>query len=469
MRKFYTIFLLILLSLNIQEVNAQYTKLLDFDGTTTGSFPFGSLFSDGDFMYGMTYRGGTNDKGTIFKIKTDASAYEKLLDFAGETNGMYPLSSLISDGTYLYGVTQKGGTNDMGVIFKIMPDGSGYEKIIDFSGYSNGSYPRGPLITDGTYLYGMTQYGGTNDIGTIFRINLEGTLNYEKLLNFEGETNGKYPQSSLTSDGTYLYGMTQMGGANDMGVIFKMMPDGTGYNKLLDFAGELNGSSPWRSLTFDGTYLYGTTAKGGTSDMGTIFKIKPDGTGYVKLLNFAGETNGSTPYSSLLLNGTYLYGTTYEGGAKDDGTIFKIKPDGSGYEKLLDFDYSTSGAYPFGFFVSDEAYLYGMTETGGLHTKGVVFKYQYASATDIQSPAKNQKDLFYPNPFSLSTTLNTTDILNLATMTIYNGQGKAIKQINNLSGKSITLYRDDLPSGMYYISLTDGDKWIMTSKLIISD
>ena len=467
MKKFYTIFLLILLIWNFQEGNAQYTKLLDFEGTTNGSFPFGSLFSDSTFLYGMTYSGGTNNMGTIFKIKPDGSGYVKLLDFAGESNGMYPLSSLISDGTYLYGLTQKGGLNNMGIIFKIMHDGSGYVKLFDFAGYSNGAYPRGPLITDGTYLYGMTEYGGTNDKGTIFKIMPDGT-GYVKLLDFAGALNGSSPQCSFLSDGTFLYGMTQMGGANDMGTVFKIKPDGTGYVKLLDFAGSLNGSSPWRSLIFDGTYLYGLTANGGTNDMGTIFKIMPDGTGYVKLLDFAGEANGSTPFSTLLLNGAYLYGTTYEGGTDNNGTIFKIKPDGSGYEKLFEFDNIISGAYPFGFLISDETFLYGMTETGGTHTKGVLFKYQYFGATDIQTLSDNQKDLFYPNPFSFCTTLETKDILNNATMTIYNMLGQEVKKISNLSGQTITLYRDNLPDGPYYICLTEGNRIITTNKLIVS-
>ncbi|MDY0143521.1 MAG: T9SS type A sorting domain-containing protein [Bacteroidales bacterium] len=467
MKKFYTIFLLFLLIFNIQEGNAQFTKLFDFEGTATGSYPYGSLFSDGTFMYGMTYGGGVNNIGTIFKIKPDGSDYEKLLDFAGETNGKFPLSSLISDGTYLYGLTQKGGSNDMGVVFKIKHDGSGYEKLLDFAGETNGSYPRGPLIADENYLYGMTQYGGTNDIGTIFKIKHDGS-GYEKLLDFAGETNGKYPQSSLLSNGIFLYGMTQMGGTNDMGTIFKIMSDGTGFVKLLDFAGEINGSSPWRSLISDGTYLYGATAYGGTGDMGTIFKIKPDGTEFLKLLDFAGEINGSIPYSTLLLNGTFLYGSTYEGGTNNSGTIFKIKPDGSDYEKLFDFNSTTSGESPFGFLISDETFLYGMTETGGMFLKGVVFKYQYSNTTDIQTLSDNQKDLFYPNPFSFSTTLNTKDILNEATMIMYNQQGQVVKQLSNLSGQTITVYRDNLPNGLYYIHLREGNRIITTNKLIIS-
>src|ERR1035437_9169964 len=89
-----------------------------------------------------------------------SAQYTKLLDFAGATNGNDPYGSLISDGTFLYGMTQYGGTDSLGVIFKIKPDGSGYAKLIDFTSVANGSNPSGSLISDGTFLYGMTYGGG---------------------------------------------------------------------------------------------------------------------------------------------------------------------------------------------------------------------------------------------------------------------------------------------------------------------
>src|SRR4051812_49788877 len=78
--------------------------------------------------------------------------------------------------------------------------------------------------------------------------------------------------------------------------------------KLIDFAGTTNGSQPQGSLYFDGTYLYGMTYIGGSANWGTICKIKPDGTGYVKLLDFLHLTNGSNPTGALISDGTYLYG-----------------------------------------------------------------------------------------------------------------------------------------------------------------
>ena len=355
---------------------SQYTKLLDFD-STNGSYPLGSLISDGTFLYGMTQQGGTNDSGVVFKIKPDGTGYFKLFDFS-YANGYDPRGSLIYDGTFLYGMTAYGGTNDLGVIFKIKPDGTGYSKLLDCTGSSNGSWLDASLISDGTFLYGTATSGGTNNYGVIFKIKPDGT-GYAKLLDFSGISNGKAPQGSLISDGTFLYGKTTHGGTNDTGTVFKIKPDGTGYVKLLDFAGSSNGSIPGGSLISDGTFLYGMTYYGGTGTCsfgcGVIFKIKPDGTGYAKLLDFAGTSNGSNPFGDLFYDGTFLYGMTVLGGINNAGVIFKIKPDGTGYVKLLDFAGTSNGMRPYGSLISDGTFLYGMTLLGGTNGYGVIFKY----------------------------------------------------------------------------------------------
>jgi len=306
-------------------VTAQYTKLIDFG--SKGSYPDGSLISDGTFLYGMTSSGGTSDFGTIFKIKPDGTTYIKLLDFDGTTNGSYPYGSLISDGTFLYGMTYGGGTNDLGTIFKIQPGGTGYVKLIDFDGTTNGSYPNGDLFSDGTFLYGMTSGGGTNDFGTIFKLKPDGT-GFITLLEFNGSANGSNPYGSFVSDGTFLYGMTNSGGPDNFGTLFKILPNGTGYSKLHDFGGTSNGSYPSGSLFFDGTSLYGMTSSGGANGDGVIFKIMPDGIGFSKLLDFNGSFHGSNPYGSLISDGTFLYGMTNYYGNNDYGTVFKIIPIG---------------------------------------------------------------------------------------------------------------------------------------------
>ena len=348
--------------------SAQYTKLHDFTGNPDGRTPYGSLISDGTFLYGVTQGGGINNYGTLFKIKPDGTGYVKLFDF----NGGSPNKTLISDGTFFYGTIPWGGTNGKGAIFKILPNGTGYADLYSFSGNPDGQLPEGDLIFDGTFLYGMTYYGGTSGYGTIFKILPSGT-GFVKMFDFTGAATGRYPNGSLISDGTFLYGMTVQGGTNDSGAVFKIMPNGTGYSKLSDFSLS-KGYYPYGSLILGGTFLYGMTSGGGVNDDGVIFKIKPDGTGYSKLLDF-NSTNGSKPQGSLVADGGILYGMAYQGGANNMGVLFKILSNGTGYSKLLDFAGAANGKEPGGDLFYDGTFLYGMANTGGTTNNGVVFKY----------------------------------------------------------------------------------------------
>ncbi|MHB8260217.1 MAG: choice-of-anchor tandem repeat GloVer-containing protein [Bacteroidia bacterium] len=326
MKKLFTISILAL-TIN---ANAQYTKLLDFDSAANGAYPYGSLISDGTFLYGMTYQGGSHNKGVVFKIKPNGTEYANLFDFDGASNGAYPYGNLISVGNFLYGTTFFGGANGDGTIFKIKPDGTGYAKLIDFN-YTNGSNPYGDLFYDGTFLYGMIN-GGTSNSGNIFKIKPDGTKFSELSTINSKSTNKNEPFYSLTYDGTYLYGMksgSRTGTrSSDCKTLFKIRLDASGYPDLLDSAINAK-ATPYGSLISDGTFLYGMTQSGGPNNAGIIFKIKPNGTDYVKLLDFIG-TNGNNPQGSLLLNGGCLYGMTYGGGEHNMGTIFKFQLDGAG-------------------------------------------------------------------------------------------------------------------------------------------
>lgn len=75
----------------------------------------------------------------------------------------------------------------------------------------------------------------------------------------------------------------------------------------------------------------------------------------------------------------------------------------------------------------------------------------------------------YPNPFISTTTIQTIGDFQNATVTIYDLLGKSLKQINNVSGMTVSLSRDDLPGGLYLLRLTEGNKIIAVEKLIIND
>ena len=457
------ILLLLFLTIFFVTTNAQYTKLFDFTGATNGSSPQRPAFiSDGNYLYGTTQFGGINDLGTIFKIKPDGTGYVKLLDFAGASNGKWPHCSLVSDGTFMYGMTSDGGTSDIGVIFKIKPDGTSFSKILDFSG-PNGGLCEGALIYDGTYLYGMALTFGALSNGCLFKIKPDGT-GYVDL--YDCFSDGVNPYGSFISVGTYLYGMTQSGGSGscNCGTIFKIMPNGTGYANLLSFNGSANGADPTGSLISDGTYLYGMTPIGGTNGMGVIFKIKPDGTGYTKLLDFAGASNGSQPTGSLIADATYLYGVTSQGGISDSGTVFKIKFNGTGYTKLVDFTGVTNGSYPYGSLFSSGTFLYGMTALGGVNGKGTIFK--LGITTGITENNLENGFNVSPNPFTEQTTLAFNEEQKNCAIKIIDVLGKEIKTIN-FNGKQFIIEKGEMQKGIYFVEVIDENKNMATKKIII--
>jgi len=341
--------------------------------------PYGDLTLVWSTLYGMTWKGGAGNSGTIFRINTDGSGYQILHSFSGSTlliDGANPTGDLTLVGSTLYGMTSGGGANGVGTIFKINIDGTGYQMLYSFQGgTTDGANPNGSLTLSGTTLYGMTLYGGANDTGTIFKINTDGS-GCELLYSFLGPyTDGAFPIGSLTLVGSTLYGMTSNGGASDHGTIFQISTsDSLNYQMLYSFqGGTTDGANPAGSLTLTGSTLYGMTAYGGASGAGTIFQINTSSPYQEQVLySFGGVTNdGTNPSGSLMLSGSTLYGVTPFGGAGYGyGTIFQINTSGAGYQVMYCFG---NGANPYGSLTLLGSTLYGMTYLGGAGGNGTIF------------------------------------------------------------------------------------------------
>ena len=146
-------------------------------------------------LYGMTSSGGSDGVGVIFFFDPGTSNYTVVKNF-DFTNGASPQGSLImaSNGK-MYGMTYTGGTNNRGVIFSFDPGTSNYTVVKNFDIVTNGAAPPGSLIqaSDGK-LYGMAN-GGSSDNGVIFSFD-PATSTYVKLKDFDG-TNGANPNGSL--------------------------------------------------------------------------------------------------------------------------------------------------------------------------------------------------------------------------------------------------------------------------------
>ena len=91
------------------------------------------------------------------------------------------------------------------------------------------------------------------------------------------------------------------------------------------------------------------------------------------------------------------------------------------------------------------------------------------SSAGINENADEKFLSIFPNPFISSSTIQTKGNLKNASLTIYNSNGQTLKQIKNISGQTVSLTRDNLPSGLYFMKLTEENKIIALEKLIITD
>ena len=377
---FALLILLIIISGIVSVANASYVNLHNFTGVAGEEGPHGSLtFSDDkNSLYGMTY-GDSSSFGVIFKVDADGSDYTLLHTFTGgSSDGKSPMGSLTLSGGWLYGMTYKGGTTDDGVIFKIDTAGNNFTLLHSFNDAdtSNGNGPYGSLILSDGWLYGMTRYGGDNNYGVIFKIDINGS-NYDNLHEFSF-SDGLNPYGDLLLSGGWLYGMTYRGGDHNKGVIFKIDTAGGNFALLHSFAGGSgDGKEPYGLLILSEGCLYGMTRKGGLVDLGVIFKIDTDGSNYDNLHEFAGN-DGDNPRGSLTLSGGSLYGMTFGGGDELCGVIFQIGIDGNNYTILHNFagKESNDGEDPyFCNLINNSGDFYGMTRYGGgANDYGMIFK-----------------------------------------------------------------------------------------------
>ncbi len=315
------------------------SSLFLFDGSN-GAIPAGGLVRGLDgYLYGTTSPGGANDNaGTIFKV-TPTGDFRLIYNFcpqAGCPDGRLPIGGLVqtTDGS-LYGITNEGGSDNAGTIFKFKLNTL---TLLHSFNLTDGSKPSAGLTQDfDADFYGVTTFGGASNNGTIFRVTRGGSFT---LLHSFGGEDGANPSAALVqaANGDF-FGTTYEGGAQNAGSIFKISRRGA-FTSIYSFCSQAScadGLGPLAGLVqgSDGDF-YGTTyGGGGTDGLGTIFKITPTGV-LTTLYRFDG-TNGFNPQSALVLaNDGNLYGVTPYGGSDDAGTLFKMSPEG---------DLTTLGAF----------------------------------------------------------------------------------------------------------------------------
>ena len=353
-----------------------------------------------------------------------------LYSFQGGSDGAVPAGGVVFDKAgNLYGATTYTPSCDdtftCGTAFQLSPQGGTWVEttLHAFQGHAqgDGGAPGGGVILDASgNVYGTTGYGGTGGCtlagtavgcGTVYELSPPtqhgGQWTYTILYNFQGGNDGQFPWGDLVFDKKgNLYGATQFGGGKGStcdpfyqycGTVFELSPPkqkgGAWTEKVLhSFAGGTDGANPNGGLVLDSKgMIYGTTYTGGNQDCqqegygvgcGTAFGLQPPtrrgGVWSEKILHRFDDGNDGASPSGLILDAKgRLYGTAGDGGAQQDGVVFRLtkKKDNRWAEAIAHtFTDKNHGRGPLGPVTFDSAgNLYGLAGWGQ-YFAGVLYR-----------------------------------------------------------------------------------------------
>ncbi len=331
-------------------------------------------------LYGTTLVGGQFDLGTVFAFDTTTGNLTTLHSFAAD-EGAEPLGQLVlaSDGN-LYGTTRRGGDDNIncvggcGTVYRISP--SGNYKTLHFMLLQEGSTLQGGLIegTNGT-LYGTATQGGTTGCGTVYafsRVDSKVTV----LHTFNCTSDGRFPYGRLVqATNGFLYGTTSSGATAEEGTVYRLKPNGSHFATLAEFADFNAGCQPKSGLIqASNGDLYGAAEDCGSFGSGALYAITPRGA-FRGLYNFDHDgyaRDGKEPTAELLqAPDGRLYGAAPIGGLPVEdpdrsGTVFRINLKGTKFKLLHTFMQAPDGSRPStGLTLGPDGNLYGVTPVGG--------------------------------------------------------------------------------------------------------
>ena len=334
-----------------------------------------------------------------------APGFELIKSFGdADRSGTVPVSELTTgaDGK-LYGVTFRGGRQNEGTLYGINKDGTGYRAVHHFGGSDDGRHPSGALVlaTDGG-LYGTTASSAAGDKGIVYRFDpATGVMKVVKRL--EGATVLLGRTGVIEGRDGALYGVAD-GDTTNATAIFRLNKDGTGY-RLIRSLPRANSDFAWsRAPLFEGSdgLLYGTCINGGTHNRGCLFKLNKQGNEFQTMISFGATPADPQAPAGGVIEGSdgQLYGQLqYGSGPQGDnqGAIYRISRTGTNFQFLHLFStYTLSN--PIGQLVEGaDGRLYGVTKRGRAEYGGVfVINKDGSEFTSLLNPALYQFPGFTP-------------------------------------------------------------------------
>jgi len=332
-----------------------------------GHYPNPVIFAPDGAMLLTLQLGPGGGCGSIIRLAENSNGTWQELNLHNFkcAEGLYPESPLTADGNGNYfGVAWGGGVYGLGTVFEITSANGGewvFKRIHSFNGH-DGAHPQSGVVFDASgNMYGTALCGGlsagaaANELapdcggdagsGTVWELSplADGSWREKTIHNFYGH-NGANPsdngQLALDAAGN-LYGTTHNGGIFDLGTVYELSPrgDGTWSSKVLHSFNGHNGIAPSGGVIFDaqgnlygecfGPGSYSGVTSPGESGGQVVYKLSPnaDGTWSETVLQKFNEPQSGGPAMGLIMdNSGNIFGTTWMGGAHNDGSVFEVTP-----------------------------------------------------------------------------------------------------------------------------------------------
>lgn len=387
-----------------------FDVLYNFTGGLDGAGPWGPLAMDktGSFYIGTMSGGNNTDSGAASKLKSLSGNWllQPLYDFNGGIGDGFQPQLVVAPNGVVFGATQAGGPANCGMVFQLSPGPTvpptalaPWSKTIlhMFAGGSDGCNPfSAPILDSEGNLYGTTtDSGAPNYAGVVYELVHSGQSYTEKILYTFSGPDGSVPAPGLVADSSFtnLYGVTQIGGSQGYGTVFRLTNTGSGWTEtvLYNFHNSSDGQQPQAGLAMDASgNLFGASAMGGNGGGGTVFELMRSGESYTYHELYGLQCDYPScigPYLGYLTldSAGNLYGTTLNEGANTYGSVFELSPSSGSYTFTALHDFSLGrddGGFPNGGVIRDVAgNLYGTAANGGTYDSGVIFR-----ITPSQSP-----------------------------------------------------------------------------------
>lgn len=457
----------VLYSYNIS--TAAYTVKYNFSSITGGANPEGSLIkATNGKLYGLSSLGGVAGEGVLFEFNTaGAGTYSTVLEFSGSTGpymGSFPYGSLLqaSNGN-LYGMTFNGGSLNKGVVFGYNLTTAAYSVLADFSGTTGTTLGGNPTYGSLIEITSVCPYpsvtssqftdvscNGGNDGSAMITAVSSGTMSYNWMP--AGGTTGT--ASNLTA-GVYTCAITNVCGTTTETITISEPPvltlnisSATGTNicsgSTASLTANSGGGSGWITYTWTGgSNNFSITVSPSVTTTYTVDILDGNNCALSETISISvsnSPTVTAMSNASILCSGqtaslTAGGASSYVWSNSSTGAVIAVSP-------TVTTIYTVTG-----------------TAANGCTSTAVVTQ-SVSTCTGIESLVNNNSVIVYPNPFLYKVNIETSAGNSIEEILVFNTLGKLVYSVKSNDSK-VTLNLEALPSGIYFLKYRDGIKKVV--------